>query len=177
VVGTSAKGEAPMLVGQNQAAAEEGSVGYAPPAVENGGEAEKPPRESASRIKSPEPQLIEKFAMAQGFHKNGNEGYAHKDGRVLIKSEGIFHWEMISPNGAPALRYWVKEHCLEAKPLEMPTEIWHVLENTPKQHLLLLEDRGGAPVAYLGSELLLSKQQGRLMLHPAMYRIVLEADI
>jgi hypothetical protein len=174
--GNSAKDASPMLGGQNQVAAVEREAEHPLSEVENGGKTGKPPRETPSRIRSPELQLIEKFAIAQGFHKNGNEGYAHSDGRVLIKSEGAFHWEVISPGEARAFRFWVKEHCLEAKPLDLPTEIWNMLEKAPYEHVLLLEDRNREPKLYYGNDLLLLNKEGRLNLYSATYRIVLESE-
>jgi len=142
----------------------------------NEGDSLKTPRENPLRVQPTFSPLIERFALAQEFQKNGKQQYVHADGRTLIKSDGIFHWELISPAESLALRFWVKEHCLEAKPLEIPTEIWNRLEQSPQEHVLLLEDRNREPIVYSGVELLEMNQDGRLNLYSATYRIVLDTD-
>ena len=128
------------------------------------------------RKHSPSSPLIERFAFAHGFHRNGNQQYVHPDGRFLRRSEGIFHWEMSSSKDTSIQRFWVRDHCLEAKPIEMPTEVWHILDSSPSENMLLLKDLNNDPITYSGNQLKLLKDEGRLTLHSAIYRIVLDTN-
>jgi hypothetical protein len=117
----------------------------------------------------PQVSLMERFALAQGFRKMDNQQFIHSDGTTITKAEGVFPWVVRSSNGGSALYYWTREHCLETKPLDLPTEVWH--------HALLLQNQQASPLLLTGSDLLVSKQNGQLRLYPASYRISLESNI
>ena len=137
----------------------------------------QPDNKTGSKSKrSTSTPIIERFALAHGFHRNGNQQYVHPDGRFLRKSEGILHWEMISSKDNSIQRFWVRDHCLESKPLEIPTEVWHILDTYPSESLLLLKDINNDPITYSGSQLKILKAEGRLTLHSAAYRIVLDTN-
>lgn len=160
---------------QNQTQGENKNTPLSP--VEVGDEEpEKAPRELHTRTQPPKLPLIQRFANGQGFQEDGLHQFRHRNGSVLIKSNGLFPWLMQDKNGTVLCYFWPKEHCLDIKPLEIPTEIWHQIEQTPKQHALLLEDRDGNPIQMPGKDLLTSKQHGKLKLYPAAYRLTLEID-
>lgn len=120
--------------------------------------------------------LIERFALQQGFQKVDSQNFIHKDGRRLAKNIGIFPWLVEDSTGTIIKYYWAKEHCLKRKPLEIPTEIWHLIEQTPENHALIFEDPNGDPVEMAGNELQNLKKQGVLKIYPAAYRLTLEMD-
>jgi len=155
--------------------AQEGNAAKPESMIEEKDASTKSPKENLPRPYPALPPLIEKFALAQEFEKIGKQMFVHTDGRVLIKSDGIFHWEMIKSTEITSLHFWLKEHCLEAKPLEIPTEVWTRLEQAPQEHALLLEDQNKEPVIYSGSDLLSLNKEGRINLYSATYRIVLES--
>lgn len=130
----------------------------------------------SSRTPQTKTPLIERFALSFGYQKRDNQRFVRADGMVLIKSEGVFPWAILDVNGAISLHYWTSEHCLEFKPLDLPAEVWHLIEQDPQHYALLLEDRNGNPIQFLGNELVQSKQLGYLRLYPAKYRISLEKD-
>ncbi len=133
-----------------------------------------PPRSSRSpQTKIP---LVERFALSHGYQKSDAQRFIHSDGRVLIKSEGVFPWAICEVSGVISLYYWPREHCLDVRPLDVPTEVWHLIEQDPQHHALLLEDQQGDPIQFLGNELLRSKQIGQLRLFPATYRISLKLE-
>jgi len=130
----------------------------------------------SGRTQQPKTPLMERFALSQGYQKSDAQRFIHADGRVLIKSEGVFPWAVRDASGVISQYFWPREHCLELKPLDLPTEVWHLIEQDPQNHALLLEDRNGEPIQLLGNDLMQSKQVGQLRLYPATYRISLQKD-
>jgi len=131
----------------------------------------QPPRLPQIRI-----SLIERFAETNGFHKNGSNNFVHNNGNILMKADGVFPWLIQEPAGTVFRHYWIKEHCLQNKPLELPTEIWHFIEQDAQHHALILEDVNGDPIEMLGVNLLSLKKDGTLKLFPATYRLVLALE-
>jgi hypothetical protein len=154
---------------------DEGTSTDNPPQPEDGNphiEDQNPPHPTIpSPIRDP---LIERFAVAHGFHKSGLHQFTDITGNILVKNEGVFPWLIQEAGGTVYCYYWVKEHCLQNKPLELPTEIWHLIEENPKQHALILEDTEECPVEMPGTDLLNHKENGTLKIFPATYRLTLE---
>jgi hypothetical protein len=130
----------------------------------------RPSSPKAPQIRNP---LIERFALFNGFHKNGIDQFSHSNGNILTKADGAFPWHVQNPEGAPFRYYWTKEHCLQTKPLELPTEIWHLIEENPHDHALILEDTDGNPIEMHGIDLIKLREDGKLKLFPASYRLML----
>lgn len=130
----------------------------------------------SGRTSQPKTPLVERYALTQGYQKRDTHHFIHVDGRVLIKSEGVFPWAIREANGAISLYLWLREHCLELKPLDLPTEVWHLIEQDSQRYALVLEDRHGEPIQFSGKDLMASKQAGQLKLHVATYRISLLKD-
>src|SRR5258706_5554015 len=164
-----------ILPDEDQTHVENKNISPLPVEVGND-EPEKQPRELHLRTQPTKLPLIQRFANSQGFQEDGPNQFKHRNGSVLIKSDGIFNWLIQDRYGTALCFLWPKEHCLEIKALEIPTEIWHLLEQTPQQHALILEDRDGNPIQMLGIDLLASKQRGKLKLYPAAYRLTLEIE-
>lgn len=98
--------------------------------------------------------------------------YVGSDGRVLRRSEssrGL--WELWSPDGRLLGIYWVRRHCLERQPLEVPAEVWERVRETPQATTFVLLDADGRPQLLTGAELLAALEAGRLELFPASYRL------
>lgn len=138
---------------------------------------DRPHPPHSGRTQPPKTPLMERFALSQGYQKSDAQRFIHADGRVLIKSEGVFPWAVRDVSGVISQYFWPREHCLELKPLDLPTEVWHLIEQDPQHHALLLEDRSGEPILFPGNNLVQSKQIGHLRLHPASYRISLQNDL
>ena len=115
--------------------------------------------------------LIERYARAHGYSIVNEHKFKHPNGNVLQKSDDLFPWQLIDSEGEVVCYYWVREHCLEQKALEIPYEIWHGMENDPDRHAFILEDFEGNPTTMTGKRLLTLKQNGNLTLSPAAYRL------
>ena len=151
------------------------------PDVPPGTDTEEPPKDIQKTIESPKPKpeknpLIERFALARGFQKHNSHSFIHNDGKILLETNGAFPWQIQEPGGTAFRYYWIKEHCLQNKPLELTYEIWHLIEENPAQHALILVDRDGDPLEMLGSDLEKQKMAGILKLFPATYRLTLALE-
>lgn len=80
-------------------------------------------------------------------------------------------WELWSPDGRVLRRYWVRRHCLERQPLEVPAEVWERVRDAPETMTFVLLDATGRPRSLTGAELLEALESGRLELSPASYRL------
>ncbi|MBM3457608.1 MAG: hypothetical protein FJX77_03620 [Armatimonadetes bacterium] len=135
-----------------------------------------PPRDPA-RPKPTLPSLIERFARGNGFEPNGGSGYVHPRGDHLVPvADEPFPWEgeprpasAVAPTGR-------KEHCLDRQPLQLPAELWDLIEQSPERYALLLTDAEDRPREFEGSALREMRESGQLTLYPAAYRLVVERD-
>lgn len=137
---------------------------------------EPKPKTPRKPRKAPENELlplIERYALQNGYRKILSQYYRHRDGRSLSKPDGVFHWQISLPDASFVRYLWVKEHCLQAKPLEIPSEVWHLLEQDPIHHAFILEDEKGNPAELLGTYVTELKAEGKITIHPATYRLVM----
>ena len=127
--------------------------------------------------RSTKPLLIERFAFALGFKKDGDSYYFNDDGQTLGKANGsLFPWELRDVSGNVTKHFWLKEHCLERQPLQLDAEIWGVLEREPESYVLVLADPRGEPIEVSGKTLTRLRDRGVLTLHPSTYRLVIEHE-
>jgi hypothetical protein len=123
------------------------------------------------------PQLIERFAIANGFKKDEDGHFFADDGRTIAKAHGsLFPWELRSVTGDVTKRFLPKEHCLERDPLQLGADIWGVLEREPDSYALILADPDDKPVEASGKMLNELRDRGVLALHPSTYRLVIEHE-
>ena len=119
------------------------------------------------------PSLIERFARVVGYSPNGSDRFRHPDGSWIGKVVGsTFPWERCSAAGDVIGRYWVKDHCLESEPLELPAEVWKLCTDFPGTHSLVLSARNGEPIEVSGRRLQEMVDAKSLTLYPATYRLV-----
>ena len=129
----------------------------------------KPPKPSR-------PPMIERFAVAQGFRKVGDDRYQHGDGSIIVRRHGGgFPWELLGPQGQ-SLCLLPREHCLEKEPLQLDAVAWGLLELSPAGYALVLEGVDGAPRAVSGAQLRTMLNDQRLALYPATYRLAYETQ-
>jgi hypothetical protein len=123
----------------------------------------------------PKPSLIERFALAKGFHKQDGR-FCKEDGSWIGRNESgeIFPWIYYSVSGEKLCFYLPIEQCLEEEPIELAHEAWTILQKYPETHSLILVDRQGKPVERSGKELTKMVSTGQITIHPATYRIRLE---
>lgn len=132
--------------------------------------ARSPRRPSRARI-------IERFAAAQGFDRDGDGRFVHPDGSWIAKTSGDrFPWEHRTAAGSLVRYYWPIGHCLDLEPLEIPADVWGLIEGSAGLYSLILVDFDKNPVEMTGDRLKELLRQERLRLFPAAYRLVLEGD-
>jgi hypothetical protein len=119
--------------------------------------------------------MIDRFAHAQGFIKAGDNRYSHPEGSWIARVAGeVFPWERRNAQGQLVRSYWAKDHCLEKTPLEVPAEVWGLIEQRPEQCALILADIHGTPMEWTGASLLTVREKQAITLYPATYRLVYE---
>ncbi len=126
----------------------------------------------------PRPSLMELFAKSLGYVMDRQRNrYFRSDGSWIQKEQGkVFPWEHYSPDGQLLRSYWLKEHCLYQKPLQLDAEVWNLCSKNPKQYAIVLIDTEGNPVELTGQELLELQQSKQLTLYPAEYRLVFDTN-
>ena len=133
-----------------------------------------------TRTKKPKPtkpSLIERFARAGGYIKDGDERFYHSNGDWIEKVSGhSFPWERRSASGELLRCYWPKEHCILRAPLQLDADIWELCKNQPDKYALLLIDGDDAPIEITGKRLGEMCDKGDLTLYPAQYRLVYESN-
>lgn len=133
----------------------------------------KPSMPSKSRTtRFVHPSLIERFARVQGFIASGTGKFKHEDGRSLERTPGnAFPWGLRSAQGTIVQYYLPKEHCIQKEPLQLDVTIWELCMQHPTSYSLVLTDADGAPDLWPGSKLAKMREQGRLVLYSAAYRL------
>ena len=67
--------------------------------------------------------------------------------------------------------YWPKEHCIQQEPLQLNADIWELCQRDPDLYSLVLIDVNGVPFLIPGSQLVEMREQDRLILYPATYKL------
>lgn len=131
-----------------------------------------PPKERASS-KPAKPRIIERFALGLGFRKDGEDRFYNADGSWIAKTSGSrFPWERRTASGEIVCYYWPKEHCLENEPLQLDADVWGLIDKYPDTYVLVLSDQQGEPIEVPGTKLRTMRDQAKLTLYPATYRLV-----
>ncbi|MEO7703546.1 MAG: hypothetical protein ABIV92_02790, partial [Thermoflexales bacterium] len=117
-------------------------------------------------------RLVDRFARGLGYVKLSGGQYLHANGSRIEKGhESVFPWEWLTATGETLCYFRVHDHCLETKPLEVAADVWHILENAPSSHALILSDPQGRPVFRSGVQLVAMRDSHAVTLYPASYRI------
>ncbi len=139
-----------------------------------------PPIIQSKERDNPKPtrlNIMELFARAQGFKRDGVDRYFRPDGGWIAKTHGArFPWERRAADGALVRYYWPKDHCLQQEPLQLDADVWGLLEQAPENYALVLADLQGNPVEVPGSRLRAMRNAGEITLYPATYRLVFKND-
>jgi hypothetical protein len=123
------------------------------------------------------PSIMERFARAQGFQKDGEDRFFHADGGWIGKAKGDrFPWEKRSAKGDLIRHYWPRDHCLERDPLQLDADVWGLIDKFPDNYALILSNAQGEPSEILGAQLRAMLKAGKLVLYPASYRLVIDHD-
>jgi hypothetical protein len=131
----------------------------------------RPPQKPSS------PSIIERYAAAHGFRKDGDGRFFHADGSWIAKTNGDrFPWERRTASGNIVRYYWPKDHCLDIAPLVLEADVWGLIDTRPEVYALILADAHGEPIEMPGLHLRELREQARLKLYPVAYRLVVEGD-
>lgn len=123
------------------------------------------------------PSMIERFAKAQGFRKDNADRFFHEDGSWIGRTGGLgFKWERRTADGTLVRYYLPKDHCLEREPLPIEADVWGLIELHPNIYAFILSDVEGDPVEVTGASLRAMRDEGRITLYPASYRLVYDHD-
>ncbi|NMQ30226.1 ATPase [Candidatus Accumulibacter phosphatis] len=127
--------------------------------------------------KPPKLSIIERFARAKGYQRDGAERFFHSDGSWIAKAHDVrFPWERRTAEGDLVCYYWPKEHCLELHALQIEADIWGLLDHSPDSYSLVLSDAQGEPVEVSGTRLRAMLDGREIKLYPASYRLVIDHD-
>ena len=72
--------------------------------------------------------------------------------------------------------YLPREHCLEREALQLDSEVWAMLDQHPQTYALMLESLSGQPAVLSGTHLRELRDDGKITLYPATYRLVFDND-
>lgn len=127
--------------------------------------------------KPPKLSIIERFARAKGYQRDGAERFFHSDGSWIAKAHDVrFPWERRTAEGDLVCYYWPKEHCLELHALQIEADIWGLLDHSPDSYSLVLSDAQGEPVEVSGTRLRAMLDGREIKLYPASYRLVIDHE-
>lgn len=123
------------------------------------------------------PNVMARFAFAQGYKADGNDRFFHADGSWIGRADGKrYPWERRSAAGEVLRHYYPKDHCLEHEPLQLEADIWGLLDQKPDLYSFILINPEGGPVEMTGARLRTLRDGGDLTIHPATYRLIYDLD-
>lgn len=137
---------------------------------------EDTPQKTQCPAKPATPGIMERFAHAQGFRKDGQDRFCHSDGSWIWKPAGERFWERRNGHGELVRNYWPKDHCLEQQPLQIEADLWGLIDKFPDMYALVLSNAQNEAVEITGSGLRAMRDGGELKLYPATYRLVYSND-
>src|SRR5262249_11489841 len=122
-----------------------------------------------------EPSFMDRYARARGFRWHEAERcYTHASGAWIEKGEAPFNWHEHADGTGVTKRLFVVEESL-MRGVEIPYELWRLMEINPDSIALVLSAEDGAPSEWSASELQKLKAEGQLHLHQSRF-ILKEAN-
>lgn len=125
---------------------------------------------------SPKPaklDIMERYAKIQGFQKNSDKKFFHRNGSWIARTSGeLFPWEHRTADGDLVRYYLPKDHCLERKPLQVETDVWELVQRNSGSYAFILSDIEGNPVKVTDSHFCTMLDKDTITLYPATYRLV-----
>jgi len=134
-------------------------------------------RRERHQFKPAKLSMLERFALTQGFLKDGMDRYYHADGSSISKATGSRFWERRTSRGEVLMRYWAVDHCLEKAPLQIEADVWGLFDKFPDTTALILSGVQDDPVELAGTQLQAKKDSGEIKLYPATYRLVHDPNV
>lgn len=138
---------------------------------------EERPQRHRPTPKPAKADIFERYAKSQGFRKDSDNRFFHKDGSWIARAIGArFPWEHRTANGDLARYYWPEDHCLEREPLQLEADIWGLIEQHSETYALVLADIEGDPIEVTGVRLCAMRDKGEVTLFPASYRLIYDYE-
>jgi hypothetical protein len=137
-----------------------------PPKGEDG-EAPKPKPEKESKQK--EPTFMDRYAKSRNFRWHEAERcYTHASGAWIAKGNAPFNWQEGVNGSDVTKRLFVTEESL-ASGVEIPYELWRLMEINPDSISLVLCAEDGKPNEWSANELQELKSSGQIHLHQSRF--------
>jgi hypothetical protein len=143
---------------------------------DHGGSDDAPPRKAPHPPKPRQLSIIERFACAHGFRKDGDDRFLRADGNWMSRPHGERFWERRTSTGELVRNYWPKDHCLQLEPLQLDADVWWQIEQSPAVYSLILSNEIGEAIEIPGKRLCAMREAGELTFYPATYRVVYGAS-
>jgi len=146
--------------------ADEGDEDDVPPEEEEGDDEppkpEKPP-------KPREPSFMDRYAKARGFRwQDAERCYTHASGAWIAKGDAPFNWQEGVDGSDATKRLFVAEASL-ATGVEIPYELWRLMEINPDSIALVLCGDNGDPNEWSATDLQQLKAAGQIHLHQSRF--------
>jgi len=139
---------------------------------ESGDEGEEPGGEQSSRDrkeKTREPSFIARYAQSRGFSWHLDEHcYRHPNGAKIEKGEAPFALYEHANGKGVSKRLFVAQQSL-ATGVEIPYELWRLMEINPDSIALVLCDKDGQPNEWSAGEVRALKTSGQIHLHQSRF--------
>ncbi|QSZ66151.1 ATP-binding protein [Methanofollis aquaemaris] len=115
--------------------------------------------------------LIEIFAEQYHYQRAQSNGhFTHSDGSWIQRCDGPFQWEILSSDGNVLGRLWIEDGILR-RGIEMPAEVWGMIEKDPKKSAVLFRAEDDGVDVISGTALLTGIKHKDLDLLLAKYRL------
>jgi hypothetical protein len=126
---------------------------------------EKPPKPP----RLPKPSFMDHYAKSRGFRWHEAERcYTHANGAWIDKSEAPFNWQEHMNGSDVTKRLFVAEESL-AHGVEIPYELWRLMEINPDSISLVLCAVDGEPNEWSASDLKALHAAGQIRLHQSRF--------
>lgn len=128
--------------------------------------------EAAVRLHRSEPSLMDIYTKKFNYvYDDEEKRYHHTDGSWLQRGDDGFTWDMYSPEGEIAYRFWVSKHCLDTNGFEIDAGLYEQVKKSSDTCAFLLIDLEGQPITLTGEELLAQVVNEEIKVFPAKYRL------
>ena len=146
--------------------ADDGDEDELPPEDEEGNDT---PPQTEKPSKAKEPTFMDRYAKSRGFRWHEAERcYTHTSGAWIAKGDAPFNWQE-GVNGSDVIkRLFVAEASL-AGGVEIPYELWRLMEINPDSISLVLCAEDGKPNEWSANELQELKSSGQIHLHQSRF--------
>lgn len=118
---------------------------------------------------------MDRYAHGRGFRwHEGERCYTHESGAWIDKGESPFSWYEHVNGGEVTKRLFVEEATLAAG-IEIPTELWRLMQINPDSIALVVCGSDGKPNEWRANELRELQAAGQIQLH--LSRFILKEEL